>query len=679
MLVLNSKQVLLKTPIYELGDVATNSIAVRDAKELRQIHGAYSRFGFRHPGPALFYVYATGEWLFFDLLKVVPAPCNGQILANVLLTSFFFSAALAVIARWTPFRCFLPLAIAGAALHYANVGGHVFLSVWTAHPPILIFLALLSAAASVAAGHQRHLPLLALAGGFLVHIHVSQVLYVVPLAVLSYAAFFVRRHAEGTFAQKSYWSSIRNTIRNSAATHWLTAAILLILLLPLVIDAAEGARSNLARILSFPQAQSGTATSFAQSLFFFLQFGTYLSFAPGRQEFDVLVPADAWRFLRANWGIYAFWLFAWAAPVSWAALNLVANHRQTKKTVVADPLPYFIACGGAVILIATGSTLTWGMTQRGSMPYYLGDVNHSIYFFCYLLLAALLASFLARTHAAGWEVVASVVAAFLCWERAPRFLAAMPDPNAALVRQSIVQALAASSGHLSKPRLLLFEHDAWPVATGAALEILRAGSTFVVPPEWSNMFGWRYAWSARAARRSGSDVAVWRIGRSEPVRGSYPLPLGLALTTQMPIRDLNPSSGIIRFSKSGNFRDYMYFGWADSDGDWTTSVGYTSALRFRALPASSDVKVAIKVFPVLFPKKAARQRLRLFFRDRALGNDGVTQAQEITATIPATLWNGEPTAELRFEYPDAVAPSVLGVGTDPRALAVGFSEIRFSQ
>lgn len=275
--------------------------------------GPISRWGFRHPGPALFYVYDLGEAVFHDLLKIVPAPCNAQVLANVLLTSFFLAAALIIIARWTDARCFVPLALIIGVLHFAKVGLFPFLSVWAAHPPILIFLCLLAAGASVAAGHAAHLPLLVLAGGFLVHIHVSQALFVVPIALLAYASFQWRQPA-ATDSVGGWRHWLPQPWRAFPRAHWIAASMLALFLLPLVIDAARGERSNLARILEYQRSHGGSRHAWACRSS--TSFGSYLSYAPGRAEFDSYSGAEAVRFLQAHWQIYAAWLLAWWSPRS---------------------------------------------------------------------------------------------------------------------------------------------------------------------------------------------------------------------------------------------------------------------------------------------------------------------------------------------------------------------------
>src|SRR5271170_2777426 len=75
---------LFTKPIVEFGDFAANSLLVQQAKHFRLLTGHYSRFHFHHPGPAFLYLFALGEFLFYDVLHVVPAPYNAQLLIIII-------------------------------------------------------------------------------------------------------------------------------------------------------------------------------------------------------------------------------------------------------------------------------------------------------------------------------------------------------------------------------------------------------------------------------------------------------------------------------------------------------------------------------------------------------------------------------------------------------------------
>ena len=80
---------VLQKPFWVTGDLASDSIIVSLAKRLRLNHGHYSQFAFFHPGTAMFYFEAFGQWLFYNVLHLFPTESNAQ-----LATLFLANAAL---------------------------------------------------------------------------------------------------------------------------------------------------------------------------------------------------------------------------------------------------------------------------------------------------------------------------------------------------------------------------------------------------------------------------------------------------------------------------------------------------------------------------------------------------------------------------------------------------------
>jgi hypothetical protein len=168
---------LFTTPLYELGDSGANSIIVGQAKHFGLLVGNYSRQGFSHPGPAYFYVQAAGEWLFHDLLRIVPTPWNGQLLAIYALNAALLATVTMIAA--SHFRAgWAVLVLAGlVAWQPATLN-----NAWMPFLYVMSFLLLLVASASVAAGRAEHLWAVALASGLLIHGHVVFLLFVPVVA-----------------------------------------------------------------------------------------------------------------------------------------------------------------------------------------------------------------------------------------------------------------------------------------------------------------------------------------------------------------------------------------------------------------------------------------------------------------------------------------------------------------
>ena len=80
---LNAKQ--LFSPCPGSGDIALTALQVEAAKELNAFTGPYCRYGFQHPGPAQFYLYALGHKLLFFLEEGRARTLTAQLILNIAL------------------------------------------------------------------------------------------------------------------------------------------------------------------------------------------------------------------------------------------------------------------------------------------------------------------------------------------------------------------------------------------------------------------------------------------------------------------------------------------------------------------------------------------------------------------------------------------------------------------
>ena len=221
---------LFTTRKYEEGDAAANSILVDNAKQFTQLVGNYSRVGFHHPGPGFLYVHALGEWLFYDVLGVVPSEWNGQALAVLILNAALIAIAVGIVCRW--FQAadaprWMAVAVTGTALVFLGSWADLATSTWPPFEYFAPYLLLLAAATSVAAGGVRDLWALCLATGLLVHGHAEFLMLATSLAgVAVLALVYPRRRALGPF--------LREHARSLA---WAVPVVLLALL-PIVVNLA---------------------------------------------------------------------------------------------------------------------------------------------------------------------------------------------------------------------------------------------------------------------------------------------------------------------------------------------------------------------------------------------------------------------------------------------------------
>jgi hypothetical protein len=159
--------------LFEYGDLAANTLLVLDAKRSILLTGNYSRVGFNHPGPAYFYVFAAGEYLFHDLLHLTPSPMGGQMLGTAALNAGWLSLLWFLLAR---FSRSAGAATSGLAVFIAytvlNEPGFLF-GIWMPFLYFAPFAVFTLALARVTSGRPDALVPLALAAGFLVHGHAS--------------------------------------------------------------------------------------------------------------------------------------------------------------------------------------------------------------------------------------------------------------------------------------------------------------------------------------------------------------------------------------------------------------------------------------------------------------------------------------------------------------------------
>lgn len=691
-LVANNAEYLFHHPAYEDGDAAANSLQVRQAKRFREIHGAYSRWGFHHPGPMYFYVLGLGEGLLYDVAKVVPTPFNAQLIATMALSSFFLSAGLVLFTRRLPRawqRFFLPLAIGITAWHFTiggtppAAGSAVFLSIWTAHAAVLPFFCLVVACASVASGAGEDLGYLVLAGGILVHLHVAQPLFVVPLSLLAYAGLL---HACRVREREERWGLsvgplVTGPWRRFPRAHEVAGWLLGLFLLPLVIDALQGSDSNFARILAHVREHPAGHHSLARAVCYFFQFGAYDSYDPGRLDFGRYDAAGMGEFVVRHWLPYAFWA---TVPLAFGVL-----------AVVARPMPRFLAWFAASLGATAGLTLVWGMRQEGEMFYYNALFNSAIYGTAALLpavaVAALLARILPSRRSAsmvpvGVSGLLFLLAGGILWSRASRAHTGGYDdaPHRAVaeaVRRGELTLTLAPAGRKEVP-FILFPPNALDLALAVAVQLDRAGFDFCVDNDWGNLFGEAHT----PAHRPPADplpTTNWRIVPPAGARATRvsALPTGYPdhrIVTSTPT--LDPAAGErIVFSRDGNYELFSLSGWAPTDTNWTWSSGRDVGLGFHPEPASAAVEMSLRAWPFTVANKLKGQRVEVFFNDVTVGLSTLRdEAHPVVCRIPTALWNSSAGARVRLHFPDAASPRALGLGgQDVRLLGGGFRSIDF--
>src|ERR1043166_2571953 len=484
VLLLNSSGFLFHGHLYEADDYAANSLQILKAKHFQETVGNYSRFGFHHPGPAFFYIFALGEIVWSDLTHAVPTPFNGQLIALYALSSFFFGASLTLIARWMGAArvWFLGFALLFAALHFGAVGkfydfipgGLGLLCPWPPCFIVLPFLCFIVAAASVATGYGKDLPLMILAGCFLVHGHVSMPLFVVPITLVAYGLLLIEVRQMGDGPWKLF-----------PRQHWLAAGTIALFLFPIAVNFFAAHPSNLERIVEHVRSKYGEGKGLFQSVFYLVHFGAYSAY-PSQQPIPALETFDAEgvrAFFRLHWRVYSLWA---------GSIFLFVLTAKTAASV--DPgVSKFRKRLGLMLIVATGLSLVWGKIQEGPMFDYNALFIFAIYYGWLLLVALSLAAWIenllsrrpARIRIA--SVIALALAAAFAFKHERRHFRAIPDEAeqrhfAATVEQALVLDPA-------QPKYFNFDWQAGGQTTGGALYRERGAFVWGVREVWLRVFG----------------------------------------------------------------------------------------------------------------------------------------------------------------------------------------------
>jgi hypothetical protein len=221
----------IRSQIFETGDAAANSLLIQDAKSFKLLVGNYSRIGFNHPGPAILYVLAAGEILFYDTFKLAVSPVGGQLIAVGIYNAFWLIAILALFVRIAGSKSvgFLSLALFVYATNLIDV--QFLTGMWFPHLYFLPFAVMLLAASRLVSGHTDNWITLAVSSGFLIHGHVSfvAIIGIIFIVAIAFNHTQSRAYKETALLSNSY---LRTNIRN--VLYFI--GIGFIFLLPIVIE-----------------------------------------------------------------------------------------------------------------------------------------------------------------------------------------------------------------------------------------------------------------------------------------------------------------------------------------------------------------------------------------------------------------------------------------------------------
>ena len=638
-------------PHYEGGDFAANALQIRQAKVFHELYGNYSRFGFHHPGPAFFYLYAWGEIALSDFLRIVPAPYNAHAIVGILVQAFFFVLALRIIARRIRHPLIVPLLLAFAAAHFSivnfSIPGSAFQSIWPPYVLLCPFLCFLVACASLASGQLEDLSSSALAGSLLVHGHVAQSLFVIVMFSVAYIAFWV-----GRFRKKERDQLVSR--QRFFQCHLFAIAIVGVFLVPLIIDACKGEASNLRGLFEHFSSHDGDRKSFAQSLVYLAAFFYYLG---NPQVYCDQLTLSKLTFLADRWPFFWMW-FVIAIVIFIAPKPSLSSERRFFHWLVS------------IFFIAIVLTIVWGRLQNAEMFAFNAYFNFGLLFVPFILLGIVLVPREQFIPLASLALPLFVIAIVLgvatakswAWHSDP-----FSSPTGTAANVETVRKAALEDEQPARTKFLSFQHGVWDWAAGVALALERFGYDYAVPSNWGFIFGRKHVEDLVASIRSG-QVALWTV--------SSPAVSGDNWISNSP-PSVNPSNSQITFAgPDANAQGFVVSGWDVSTGPFSWSTDKIALLYFRALPASSDVEIQIQAFPFKHSRLEA-QRMSVSFNNGLSQTFSVADGSTFSLSVPASVWNQAPNATLVFEFPDSASPREVGLSSDGRTLGCAFTRIDF--
>lgn len=638
-------------PMVEDGDLAANALQVQNAKHLHELLGNYSRWRFHHPGPFLFYVFAAGESVFYDWLHVVPAPLNGECLAEIIFSVACLFLSIHVFQTNIRKPLFPALAVGATALFlYAIDTGHpgsALTSLWLPYAEIFCFLLLAACAASVAAGNWNHVPLLALSGMIMIHGHAAQLLFATILMGLALLLASWRELRAGRLTQTLLFNK-RHLIGG--------LIIVLLFLLPIALDAAIDHPSNAQAIGAYLIQYHGEHNSIHQVLLYAFSFLTYFP----ETEPILLLPSAT---LRNLFNPASF------LPVYWTTFLLIALLALIIYFARRRPMPSFLKLAFAETGLITLMFLYWSWKLIGGMYSFEGHFFFVVQLFVLFALVAIISRGAGTRLNPVWQSV------FAC-ALTPALLLIPGIKNAYWADPQVVALNSSLNGLQAKTFTLSFEPHQWPTAAAAASYLKRTGKSYCVDKDWGFVFGAHHTCGDNDDGRYHVVFAGQAVSCAAPCSVLHDSPNMFVAGLPSPGLMTYQLGSDINFRRGGNSSWYEREGWGGEEEGGTWTVGPRSVLLL-SVPETPDRDLALwfQGHAFVLPQRPS------FEETVRVNNQEVARWKvsgpdiEKRVDVPRQLLASH---LLRIEFLDAdpKSPADVGVSADPRELGVMIDDLK---
>jgi hypothetical protein len=623
---------ILFTDINEFGDIAANSLLVQNAKHFNLLTGHYSRLGFYHPGPAILYILALGEWVFYDCFGWVKAPLAGQMIAVGAYNAFWIVMLATLL-----IRMHRSIAVASAALLLllgacTYFDPTVFNELWFPHLFLLPFATFTLALAQLIAGRNDSLVILALSCGFLIHGHVS---FVAICSVMLSGALLMNRFQP----DRTTVVFTRDFVKEHSAQLKFITVIVVLFLSPLILES----------IRNFPGP-----------------IAQYASYGSGHQHNNL---ASALQFTAKYWNIGI-------TPAITGTLALIYFWRHCKGVNDNTSSARYSAAAAQALLLATVALVFYTMYGIDElMDNYLGIFYYAV---PASALSLMCVSFLVQRSRTTQIIVAIVIAAvvfpymvrqiFISKDRAAQFhnaqIAKYFEKVKSLSNDTIVLDLDPSKD--------------WEViwTTLVGIEIYAArhqkAQLFCIRNNWQILFtkeakcieqqiqhGDRFVVSAspdlvKSIQHSAIDISGIRFYKVKPTM--------LAVGSMLNVAD----------HLALYINGILDNGWSVPESEFVWSEGNHATLSFIIDSNTSPVRLVLDM--AAFLPGDIQQTVDISINGVPAGtihfdaqNNRGKRAMPLSTAMLGS--NGAVTVQLNIDNP--ISPQAAGLGTDNRALGIG--------
>jgi hypothetical protein len=312
-------------------DWALFELQTRDALRHGVFVGPYSRFGFNHPGPLLFYVLAG------------PYKLLGSRSISMHIAALAVNAATIATIGWVAFRrgrlpIVLTVIVPVGLLTHA-LGADLLRNPWNPYLPVLPLLLVLLLAWSVAVGDLWMLPIAIAVASFAIQSHVGLALESLALLAVAGVGVIVQGVRTPGADRAAWW-------RRLAKVSGVSAVVFVVLWLPVGYGTFVKGDGNIRRLFDFFTQGRPTAGFNTAFKVLGLQWGPRPEWILGPRGNGVFGNA----FTEPRW-----WLAIWL--VLGAAATVVAIHRRAADASATETLWFavLILVGLAAALVAVSN------------------------------------------------------------------------------------------------------------------------------------------------------------------------------------------------------------------------------------------------------------------------------------------------------------------------------------